>query len=157
MPSLLEWRHCLLYMWASLKRNSGQSTFHCIYAGLTLNSRIRDWEGKTSWPQVWETSRKETISSGHIIWKRDASRSNSKESTIDSCEIMFSVSGWFNTIEMKMFVSNVTILPNKISPIKCLNQNNILTDKIGGSLPISVETLADHWETVLISTNRCRH
>ena len=65
MPIILEWRHRLLYMRASLKRNSGQSTFHCIYDGPSLNSRIRNQEGKTSWSQIWETSRKQRISSGH--------------------------------------------------------------------------------------------
>ena len=30
-----------------------------------------------------------------IIWKRDAKRGTSKESMIGSCEIMFSVNGWF--------------------------------------------------------------
>ena len=30
MPIMLEWRRSLLHMRASLKRNSGQSTFHCI-------------------------------------------------------------------------------------------------------------------------------
>ena len=64
MLIILKWRHCLLYMWASLKRNSGQSTFHCIYDGPSFNSRIRHQEGKTSWPQIWETSRRQRISSG---------------------------------------------------------------------------------------------
>ena len=31
------------------------------------------------------------------------------------------------------------------------------TNSIGGSLSISLETLADHWETVLTSTERCLH
>ena len=32
--------------------------------GLSFNSRIRNQEGKTSWPQIWENFRKERISSG---------------------------------------------------------------------------------------------
>ena len=63
MPITLEWRHRLLHMRASLKRNSGQSTFQCVYDGLSFDSRIRNQEGKTSWPQIWETSRKQRISS----------------------------------------------------------------------------------------------
>ena len=48
-------------------------------------------------------------------------------------------------IEMKMCVSNSTILQNKISPIECQNQNILKTEKlIGGYLSLSVETLADH-------------
>ena len=39
---------------------------------------------------------------------------------------------------------NGTILQNKISPIECQNQHLLITDEIGGSLSISLETLADH-------------
>ena len=49
-----------------------------------------------------------------------------------------------NTIEMKMFVVNGGILQNKISPIECQNQTVFISDTIGGSLSISLETLADH-------------
>ena len=42
----------------SLERNSGQSKFHCIHTGPSFNSRIRNQEGKTSWPQIRESSRK---------------------------------------------------------------------------------------------------
>ena len=76
---------------------------------------------------------------------------------IVSCEIMFFVNVCSNMIEMKMFVFTATILQNKISPIECQNQNIFITDKIGGSLSISLETLADHRETVLTSTKRCLH
>ena len=54
-------RHRLLHMRASLERNCGQSKFHCVYAGPSFNSRICNQEGKTSWPQIWENSRKEII------------------------------------------------------------------------------------------------
>ena len=46
-------------------------------------------------------------------------------------------------IEVKMFVLHGTILQNKISPIECQNQNIFITDKIGGSLSMSLETQAD--------------
>ena len=58
---------------------------------------------------------------------------------IVSCEIMFFVNVCSNMVEMKMFVLNGTILQNKISPIECQNQNIFITDKIGGSLSISLE------------------
>ena len=61
-----------------------------------------------------------------------------------------------NLIEIKMFVLSGTIWQNKISLIECQNQNIFITDKIGGSLLISLETLADHWENVP-STKRCLH
>ena len=64
---------------------------------------------------------------------------------IVSCEIMFFVENVCSSmIEMKMFVLNGAMLQNKISPIECQNQNIFITDKIGGSLSISLETLADH-------------
>ena len=63
---------------------------------------------------------------------------------IVSCEILIFVNPCSNMIEMKMFVSNGTVLQNKISPIECQNQNISITDKFGGSLSISLETLADH-------------
>ena len=73
---------------------------------------------------------------------------------IVSCEILIFVNPCSNMIEMKMFVLNGTILQNKISPMECQNQNIFITDKIGGSLSVSLETL-DHWENVLTSTKRC--
>ena len=80
-----------------------------------------------------------------IIWKRDASRGSSQGFTIVSCEILIFVNVCSNMIEMKTFVSNGTILQNKISPIECQHQNIFDTNKIGGSLSRSLET-KDHWE-----------
>ena len=62
---------------------------------------------------------------------------------IVSCEILIFVNPCSNMIEMKTFVSNGTILQDKISPIGCQNQNIFITDKIGGFLSTSLETL-DH-------------
>ena len=53
-----------------LKRNSGQSTFHCKNDGPSLNSRIRNQEGKTSWPQIWETSENKECHLAHNLKKR---------------------------------------------------------------------------------------
>ena len=57
---------------------------------------------------------------------------------------------------MKTYVSNETILQSKISPIEWQNQNIFDSNKIGGSLLTSLETL-DYWEIVLTSTKRCPH
>ena len=133
MPIILERRHRLLHMRAPLERNCGQSKFHCVHTGPSVNSRIRNQIRKTSWPQVWENSRKENII-WSIIWKRDASRS-SQGSMIVSCEIMLSANGCSKTIEM-MFVVNGTILQKKITPFECQNQNIFITDKTGGSLSV---------------------
>ena len=63
---------------------------------------------------------------------------------IVSSETLIFVKPCSNMLEMKMFVSNGSILQNKIAPIECKNQNIFITDNIGGSLSISLETLADH-------------
>ena len=68
---------------------------------------------------------------------------NSQGYTIVSCEILIFVNPCLYMIEMKTFVSNGTILQNKISPIEWRNQNIFDTNKIGGSLSISLET-KDH-------------
>ena len=62
---------------------------------------------------------------------------------IVSCEIMNFVHPSSNMIEMKKFVSKWTILRTRISLITCRNQNIFDTERIGGSLSISLETL-DH-------------
>ena len=84
----------------------------------------------------------------NIIWpiikKRDAHKGTSQESMIVSCEIMCSANGCSNTIEMKMFVVDGTILHMKITPIECQNHSTYTTSKIGGSPSISLETLTDH-------------
>ena len=53
-----------------------------------------------------------------IICKRDASREDSQESMIVSCEILIFVNPFSNMIELKMFVFTGTILQNKISPVE---------------------------------------
>ena len=58
MDSKTQCKACLSY-WSK----SGQSTFHCIYDGPSLKTKIRHQEGKTS-PQIWETFRKQRILSG---------------------------------------------------------------------------------------------
>ena len=47
MPIILEWRHSLLHMQASLNRNSGQSRFHWIYIGPSFNSTVCHAAGVT--------------------------------------------------------------------------------------------------------------
>ena len=74
------------------------------------------------------------------IFQKDASREDSQGSMIVSCEILIFAKSCSSMIEMKMFVSNGTILQNKISPIECQNQIFFITGKIGGSLSTSPET-----------------
>ena len=158
MPITLELRHRLLYMRASLERNSGQSKFHCIHTGPSCNSRIRNQEGKTSWPQIWESSRKQRIYYlAHNLKKRCKKRDFTGIHDRFLAEIMFSANGCSNTIEMKMFVVNGTILQMKITPIESQNQNTYTTSKSGGSPSRSRETLQNQEENVLTSTKRCLH
>ena len=157
---LLYWSQGIVYCTCGhlLKETVANRSFIVYTFGPSFNSRIRNQQGKTSWPQIWETSTKQRISSiKPIIWKRDAKRGTTKESMIGSCEIMFSVNEWFNTIEMKKFVVHGMFLQNKITPIICQKKNTSTTGKIGGSLSIIILEKPDRWEIVLISTMRWPH
>ena len=152
MPTILEWRHRLLHMRAFLERNCGQSRFHCIYIGLSFNSRISNQEGKTSWP--------------HDLKKRCSQEKNiirDPWSLKDACKKRFT----------GIFV-NPFLRDHDFLRWRCLSQmgrscrtrfhlSNVririfsITDKIGGSLSISPWTLQNHWENVLTSTKRCLH
>ena len=149
---ILDWRHRLLHMRASLERNS------FIEYTLDLLS-IPEYVIEKGRLHVHRYGKTPEKKENHlpIIWKRDASKENSQGSMIVSCEIMFSVSVWSKTIEMKMFVVIGTILKNKITPIECRNQNTFTTGKVGGSLSTSPETQQNRWENVLSSTKRCLH
>ena len=61
----------------------------------------------------------ENIIGPTIFFKEMQKKGTTKESMIDSCEIMFSVIGWVNTIDMKKFVVHGTFLQNKITPTEC--------------------------------------
>ena len=65
-----------------------------------------------------------------ITWERDAKRGTSKESMIESYEMMNSVFEWFNTIEMKKFVVRGMFLQKMISPIEWQNRNIFDTNKL---------------------------
>ena len=52
--SLLESRHRLLHLRASLERKRSQPRRHSMYIGPSLNSKLCHQEGTTSWPSVWE-------------------------------------------------------------------------------------------------------
>ena len=55
MLVILEWRHRLSHMRGSLERKWSQPRRHSMYIGPPFNSRMRNQEGKTSWPQIWES------------------------------------------------------------------------------------------------------
>ena len=78
------------------------------------------------------------------------------ESMADSC-VMFSVNGWYKTIEMKKLVVHGTFLQNKMTTTECQNQNTVTTGKIGGSFSTSQEMTPNGWENVLMSNKRCLH
>ena len=77
---ILKWRHRLLHMRASVKRNSGQSTFHCIRAcqqsqGLnkfdkTFNCLFIFKNHSDSWKMDWYWTRN-SISIQRSQWQRD--------------------------------------------------------------------------------------
>ena len=61
-----------------------------IYIGLLVNFRIRNQEGKTSWPQMGKLQKRKNII-WTIIWKRGAFKEDWQGSMIVSCEITFFV------------------------------------------------------------------
>ena len=87
-------------------------------------------------------------------WRRNAKRKSSKESVIDSYEIMNSVSEWLNTIEIKKFVDDGMFLQMKIIFTVC-HKKNTTTRTNGGSISISRVLTPYYWEKVLISSKRC--
>ena len=54
MPSLLELRHRLLHLWASLERESIQPRYPPMAVGSSLNPELCHHEGATSWQSSWE-------------------------------------------------------------------------------------------------------
>ena len=53
------WTYRLLHTRASPDGNSDQSRFHWTHIGPAFNSRTHNQEGKTSWPLIWETTRRQ--------------------------------------------------------------------------------------------------
>ena len=99
-----------------------------------------------------KTPQKKEYHQAHNL-KRDVSRSVPKESTIAFWKIFNFVHPSSNMMEMK-FISKWMILQTRIPLFKWRNQNIFDTNRIGGSLSRSLETL-DHWEIVPTSTKRC--
>ena len=129
-------------MRASLERNFGQSKFHRIYIGPSFKSRIRNQEGK----DLMATDMGKLQKIKNIIWPHNLKkRCIKREFTGIHDRLLrdpdFSQMYARKTIKMEMFVVNVTILQNKITPVECQNQNTFTTSKIGGSLSISRESM----------------
>ena len=152
MPIILEWRHRLFHRRASLERNCGQSRFHWIFIGLSLNSRVRNKQGKTSsWPQIWEKFRRERYHQAHNLKKRCIKR------TFTGIHDRF----WRDSDFRKSMLEHdrdedVCLKCDDLAEQDFTDQNIFDTNKIGGSLSISLQT-KDHWEHVLTSTKRCLH
>ena len=67
---VLEPRHRLLHLRASLERKWSQPRRHSMYVGPSLNSKLCHWEGTTSWPQIWENYRTKRPFFAHNLRKR---------------------------------------------------------------------------------------
>ena len=64
----------LLHLRASLERKWNQPRRHPMYIGPSLNSRVRNQEGTTSWPSIWKTTAQREHYVAHNLRKRCVKR-----------------------------------------------------------------------------------
>ena len=112
-------------------------------------------KGRPHGHRYGKTPQQKEYHQAHNLKKR-CIKKNFKGSTIAFWEILNSVHPCSNMIEMMMSVPKWTSLRTIIAPITWRKQNIFDTNRIVGSLSISLETL-DHWEIILTSTKRCLH
>ena len=152
MPSLLESRHRLLHLRASLERKWSQPRRHSMDIGPSLNSKLCHWEKDDLMAIDMGLKNKEIIILP-VIWDRDTSRGILKGFTIVSWKIPNFVNLNSNMIELRKSVSRWTRTRRKISPIVCRKTSTLDTERFGGSLSINLEK-SDRWEILLTSTMR---
>ena len=90
-------------------------------------------------------------------WRKDAKKSNSKESMTDSYESQNSEIEWLKIIETKNFVDDGMFLRMKIT-LSIWPRKNTLAKRVnGGFIPISKVLIQCHWGKDLISSKHCLH
>ena len=155
MLIILECRHRQLHMRAFLtERNRGQSRFRWIHDGPSFTSRIRNQEGKTSRPQMWEKTRRQRIL---FCWLIEEEMQKEKIQWIHDRFLRD------HEFRVRMIVHNqdeeviddVMFLQMKITLIICQKKNTSTTRTNGDSIPTSRVLTLYHWEIVLISNKRC--
>ena len=144
------WREGIVYCTCgpSLERKWSQSRSHPIYIGPSFNSKLRDQGGTNLMATDMGKLQKRKNNINPRIWKRGASRGTSKGSTIAFWENPEFRASQLEQDRDEEVCLKWTILQRKISLITWRNQNIFDTNRIGGSLSISLETL-DQWEIVL--------
>ena len=141
-PIVLESRHRLLHLRASLERKWSQPRRQSMYTGpSSLKSKLRPLRRNDLMAtDMGKLQRRKNIIMP-IIWKRDSSRSISKGSTIAFWKILNFVHLNSIMIEMKRSVSRWTSLRTVICPSTWRKQKVFDTTRIGGPFSISLETL----------------
>ena len=148
MPSLLESRHRLLHLRASVERKWSQPRYPSMDIGSSLNSELCHSEGATSFPSIWDHI-------AHNLRKRCIKRGF--EGIHDRFQKILHFENLNSKlIELKKSVSRWTTTRRRISPIEWRKMSTFDTKRIGGSLSTSLEK-SDRWEIVLTSTMRWPH
>ena len=154
MLFVLESRHRLLHLRASLEREWSQSRRHSKYirpskfkiVSLRRNDLVAIDLGKLQ-------NKKDHIAHN---FRRDATLGTFKGFMIVSWKIPSFVHLNSNMIELKKYWSRWTNSRRKISDIIWRKQNTFDTERIGGSLSIIPEN-QDHWGIFLTSMMRWTH
>ena len=152
VPSLLESRHRLLHLRATLESKWSQPRYPSMYIGPSFNSKLCHKEGATSWPSIWEDWRTKRHHISRNL-RRDASRKALKGFTIDSRKISNFVNLNSNMIELKKSASRWTRTRRRFHQSNDARWVLSILKRIGGSLSTILERL-DRWEIVLTSTMR---
>ena len=159
--------------WSSISHDRTQSFFTKHSKASCIPKVVRMETGGVIYEKVYISPRPPPkISFKHesrmdsISWRKTLEISHNltaKKSMVDSCEIMFSVDGWFNTIEMKKFFVCGTFLQNKITLIICQKKKTlpvgIVTRQAEGSQPSQPNPNPNHDSTgrpVVCSENTSR-
>ena len=147
MPIILEWRHRLLYMRASLKGNSGQSTFHCRNDGPPFNSsghRYGKLPENKEYHQVHNLKKemqKRDYKGIHDRFLRDyvfrelMSKRNRDEEVSRAWDVLAEQDHTYKNVRSRILSLQAKLV----------------------DLSKSRETIPNQWENVLTSTKRCLH
>ena len=105
------------------KETEANRNFVNIYDGPSFTSRVRNQEGKTSWPQVWKKPGDKEYYLANQLKKKCKKKKFTKIH--------------LKTIEMKKFVDDGMFLQMKITLIICQKKSTSTARTNGGSISIS--------------------
>ena len=150
MLSLLESRHRLLHLRATLERKWSQPRHSSMDIRSSFNSKSMSSRRSDLMAIVMGRLKSKKTIILPIIWERDASKGVLKAFTIVSRTIQHFVNRYSELIELKKYASRWTRTRRKISPIACRKTRPLDTNRIGGSLSTHVDAM-NRWNSVQTS------